>query len=76
MKSQPIRSSLEFVNTVSKVLFEKPTICLSAQEDKEQAELTDLAFKNHYGEKANYELLVCYVIDEKIKQLEKLKEVV
>ena len=74
MKSQPIRSSLEFVNTVSKVLFEKPTICLSAQEDKEQAELTDLAFKNHYGEKANYELLVCYVIDEKIKQLEQLKE--
>jgi hypothetical protein len=73
---QIIRSTLEFVNTVSKVLYEKPTICLTPLEDKEQAELTDLAFKNHYGEKANYNLLVCYVIDEKIKQLEKLKEVI
>ena len=68
-----IRSSLEFVNTVSKVLFDKPTICLSSQEDKEQEELTNLAFKTHWGEQANYEQLVCYVIDEKIRQLEKLK---
>jgi hypothetical protein len=68
-----ITSSLQFVNEVSKILYDKHTIELTPEQDKEQQELTDLAFKAHYGEKASYEQLVCYVIDEKIKQLEKLK---